>query len=127
MSTPPITVGPDASIEEAARILHRHEVKRLPVVDERGFLLGIVSRRDLLRVFTRGDEEIRAEIYDEIVGRFLPSSPETISVEVEKGVVRLTGPVAEPRRYQWLFGSRRDRHDEGRREVVDGLTVPARI
>lgn len=49
MNEPAITCGPDASLEEAATLMHEHRVSRLPVVDDDGALVGIVSRVDLLR------------------------------------------------------------------------------
>ena len=58
MTAPAITIGPDATVAEAARLQHRHQIKRLPVVDPAGPLLGIVSRADLLKVFLRADAEI---------------------------------------------------------------------
>lgn len=58
MTTPPVTVAPTATITEAARQMHTAGVKRLPVVDEAGRLVGIVSRADLLKVFIRSDEAI---------------------------------------------------------------------
>jgi CBS domain-containing protein len=58
MTAPAVTIGPDATVTEAARLLHRHGIKRLPVVDPAGPLLGIVSRADLLKVFLRADAEI---------------------------------------------------------------------
>jgi CBS domain-containing protein len=51
MNTHPPTVRPDATVAEAARLMDRHEVTCLPVVDDRGKLLGVVGPRDLLRVF----------------------------------------------------------------------------
>ena len=58
MSRPAITVGPDATVAEAARLLRVHLIKRLPVVDPLRRLVGIVSRSDLLSVFLRPDDEI---------------------------------------------------------------------
>jgi len=52
MSRPAITVGPDATVAEAARLLRMHLIKRLPVADPLGRLVGIVSRSDLLSVFS---------------------------------------------------------------------------
>jgi CBS domain-containing protein len=63
MTSPPVTIAPDDTIERAARLMYVLQVKRLPVVDAGGCLVGIVSRADLLSVFDRGDEEIHAEIY----------------------------------------------------------------
>jgi CBS-domain-containing membrane protein len=70
--------------------MHTARVKRLPVVDERGQLLGIVSRADLLRVFTRPDEAIRSEIInDVIVGDLM--NPSRFVIRVDDGVVVLEG------------------------------------
>ncbi|HEX6470258.1 MAG TPA: CBS domain-containing protein [Streptosporangiaceae bacterium] len=123
MSAPPITVGPDAGIAEAARIMHVQGVKRLPVADERGYLLGIVSRRDLLRVFTRTDDEIRSEIDTEVVYGLLRADRETVSVDVTNGIVTLTGEVGR----QSLIPQavRRAAATDGVVDVVDRLTVPA--
>ncbi len=56
MSTPVVTIGPEESVAAAARRMHDHRVKRLPVVAEGGVLVGIVSRVDVLSVFSRPDE-----------------------------------------------------------------------
>jgi CBS domain-containing protein len=94
MSAPVITVGPDASLAEAARLMHRRTVKRLPVVDpETGVILGIVSRTDLLKVFLRDDAEIAAEIRDDVVKRTLWIDPDTIRIVVRDGVVKMRGQV----------------------------------
>ena len=59
MTSPPVTVKPDDPLERAARLMYTRKVKRLPVVDERGHLVGIIGRADLLSVFDRPDEDIR--------------------------------------------------------------------
>jgi CBS domain-containing protein len=51
MSSTVFSIAPDATVGEAARRLHTAGVKRLPVVDRRGHLVGILSRADLLKVF----------------------------------------------------------------------------
>ena len=58
MTAPAITIGPDATIPAAARLMNTHHVRRLPVVDEDRKLVGIVSRRDLLSVFLRPDADL---------------------------------------------------------------------
>jgi CBS domain-containing protein len=93
MTTPVVTVGPEASLVEAAATMHRHGVKRLPVVDEGGMLLGIVSRADLLSVFLRKDEDIRRDVLEEVVGRSLWAEPADLRVHVRDGVVSLAGRV----------------------------------
>lgn len=49
MTPEPHTVGPEQTLEEAATLMHEHDVSRLPVVDGDGRLLGIVSRGDIVR------------------------------------------------------------------------------
>ncbi|MFE8993033.1 CBS domain-containing protein [Streptomyces collinus] len=60
MFSPAITLHSDATVAEAARVMARHRVERLPVVDDEERLVGIVTRRDLLQVFLRPDPEIRS-------------------------------------------------------------------
>ncbi|WP_405626298.1 CBS domain-containing protein [Streptomyces sp. NBC_01396] len=91
MTEPPITVHADNSIVEAARTMAQHRVERLPVLDEADRLVGIVTRRDLLRVFLRPDEEIRTEVIEEVLVRALWLPPRSIDVAVTEGVVTLTG------------------------------------
>jgi CBS domain-containing protein len=93
MSAPAVTIGPEAPLAEAARIMHEHRVKRLPVVDRKGGLIGILSRRDVLGVFLRSDEEIRVEIVHRVLGRILSIDASRLRVHVAKGVVTLEGIV----------------------------------
>jgi CBS-domain-containing membrane protein len=93
MTSPAVTIGPDASIAKAARLLHRHQIKRLPVLDPAGPLLGIVSRADLLKVFLRSDAEIAAQVRQRVLRRALWVDPDTVGVEVRDGVVTLTGQL----------------------------------
>ena len=90
MTAPPITITPDADVATAARRLEHHRIKRLPVVDGTGRLVGIVSRRDILRVFLRTDEEILDELRGLLIDGFW-INPEGWSVEVHDGTVRLSG------------------------------------
>ena len=75
--------------------MHAAGVKRLPVVDERGVLVGIVSRKDLLSVFLRPDEEIRRDVEEGVLHHAMWLTPDDgdITVGVEQGVVRLSGWV----------------------------------
>ncbi|PRH80766.1 hypothetical protein C6N75_02420 [Streptomyces solincola] len=93
MSAPAVTVHPDAPLAEAARIMARRRVKRLPVVDDEGVLRGVVSRGDLLKVFLRPDEDLRSEIREEVLAR-LPGC-ESLDVEVVEGVATVTGPLGD--------------------------------
>ncbi|MFG2823313.1 CBS domain-containing protein [Kitasatospora sp. NPDC048365] len=96
MTSPAVSARAGWTIGEAARQMDRHRVKRLPVVDEAGRLVGIVSRRDLLQVFLRHDGAIREEIVHDVLGRTLWLAPDDVEVAVHDGVVTLTGRL--PRR-----------------------------
>lgn len=93
MSAPVLTARPEWGIVETARFLHERGVKRLPVIDDTGTLVGIVSRSDLLRPMLRRDDAIRDEIVDEVLGRTLRMTPGGVTVTVEDGVVALDGGV----------------------------------
>lgn len=55
MATEPVTVGLDATIEQAATAMHHADVSRLPVVDADGVLVGIIARVDILRAIISDD------------------------------------------------------------------------
>ncbi|MEU9390356.1 CBS domain-containing protein [Streptomyces sp. NPDC048324] len=93
MSTPAVTVHADATVAEAARIMARRHVKRLPVVNSVGILQGVVSRSDLLKVFLRNDEEIADEIRHSVLGQLPITTPLTVSVA--DGVVTLGGVLPD--------------------------------
>ncbi|MFC8340527.1 CBS domain-containing protein [Streptomyces rubiginosohelvolus] len=93
MSSPAVTVHADAPLAEAARIMARKHVKRLPVVNSEGMLEGVVSRGDLLKVFLRPDEDLLAEIRREVLQPISP--PSDLDATVEEGVVTLKGSVAD--------------------------------
>jgi CBS domain-containing protein len=93
MTVAVVSIAPDATAAQAARCMHTANVKRLPVVDNRGRLVGILSRSDLLKVFNRPDAAIRREIIDEvIVGEFM-MDPGRFSIQVHEGVAVLEGRV----------------------------------
>ncbi|MFJ6378818.1 CBS domain-containing protein [Kitasatospora sp. NPDC092039] len=96
MTAQPVCTTPDTSVVAAARLMSRHGLKRLPVLDEEGRVIGMVSRGDLLRVFLREDMVIRREIVEEVLGRIEGVSPAEIGVEVNQGRVVLSGTVPEP-------------------------------
>ena len=91
MTSNVVTVKPDDTVEQAARLMYHLQVKRLPVVDAGGYLVGIVSRADLLTVFDRPDQEIRAEIVDDIILHEFLVDPALFMVTVADGVVTVTG------------------------------------
>ncbi|MDW5330412.1 CBS domain-containing protein [Plantactinospora sp. KLBMP9567] len=93
MSTPAITVTCTTPLATAAKLLDEEHVKRLPVVDELGRLKGIVSRRDLLKMYLRPDADIRADVVEEVLRRVLTIEEGLIQVVVRDGVVTLDGGV----------------------------------
>jgi CBS domain-containing protein len=93
MTSPPVTITPDASIVAAARALDRHHVRRLVVTTADGWLAGILTPSDLLRIYLRSDEEIRAEIHQEVIAGDLGANPDLVKVAVREGVVTLAGRV----------------------------------
>ncbi|MFE2012887.1 CBS domain-containing protein [Streptomyces sp. NPDC059491] len=95
MTSPAVTAQAHWNLVETARTMQRKAVKRLPVTDETGRLVGIISRSDLLRPFLRSDTAIRDEIEHDVLAGTLRLAPDTIRVTVDDGVVTLTGRVAE--------------------------------
>lgn len=88
-----VSISPDATVAEAARRMHRAQIKRLPVIGEGGRLVGIISRGDLLKVFDRPDHAIQREILDDvIVGQFM-MAPSRFFIHVDGGEVVLQGQV----------------------------------
>ncbi|MEV6579739.1 CBS domain-containing protein [Streptomyces sp. NPDC051582] len=96
MTSPAVTARPEWSVVRAARVMQRHRVKRLPVVDEEGRLVGILSRSDLIQLFLRRDHAIQAEILEDVLTRTLHLAPSAITVEVDDGLVTLSGTVPQP-------------------------------
>lgn len=91
MTSPVKTVSPDTTASAAARQLAETGVRRLLVQDGDGALVGVLSRRDLLKLYLREDEELRTTVREEILGRVLWIDPDTVDVEVTDGVVSLQG------------------------------------
>lgn len=91
MTAPAVTVESDSPVSEAARTMVSLGVNRLPVVED-GRLVGIVTRADLVRLFTRSDEEIARDIRQDVIKR-LWIAPERVEVEVARGEVVLRGEV----------------------------------
>ncbi|MDX8052375.1 CBS domain-containing protein [Lentzea sp. BCCO 10_0798] len=93
MTSPVKTISQDLAASAAARELAAAGVRRLFVVDSDGTLVGVLSRRDLLKLFVRGDEELRTTIRDEIFGRMLWVDPDLLYVAVTDGVVTVRGKL----------------------------------
>jgi CBS domain-containing protein len=85
-----VTIGPTTSIWDAAAVMERRRLKRLPVVDDEGDLIGIISRADLVAAMARTDEELREDVLDaiSIAGE---ESVKDVDVEINQGSATLTG------------------------------------
>jgi CBS-domain-containing membrane protein len=93
MTSPAITIGPDELLGTAARVMSGHHVRQLPVVLADGTMVGLVSRKDLLSVYTRPDEEIVEEAIEVLAVVVLPD-PAAVRVTSNEGVVTLLGRLA---------------------------------
>ncbi len=122
MTGPAVTIGPDAPVEEAARVMYDRRVKRLPVVNAAGRLLGIVSRVDVLAVFSRPDEEIRDEVVRRVLPGITPAAPKDLSVAVSDGIVTITGDAQTDQTGRAIIDA--IRHVQGVVAVRDRLSVP---
>lgn len=122
MSDRTVTVNPGDTVEQAARLMYMLQVKRLPVVDAGGCLVGIVSRADLLAVFDRTDSEIHAEIVDDIILHEFLIDPAQFIVTVADGVVTLKGAPETAALAHRIVD--RIRHVQGVVTVRDKLAYP---
>lgn len=95
MTSKVVSIRPEATLEEAARLIHTRGIKRLPVVDADGRVIGIVSRRDLLRVFLRPDADISREVSEQIIRRMFWLDRDAIRVLVVDGMVTLEGQLEQ--------------------------------
>lgn len=122
MTKPPVTVGPNELVSAAARLMYSRKVKRLPVVDDDGRLVGILSRVDVLSVYSRPDSAIKEEITKGIILDTILTDPARFTVIVKDGIVTIEG-IPE------TVGVGRDmidaiRHVEGVVAVRDRLSYP---
>ncbi len=92
MTAPAVTIGPQATAADAARLMHERGVKRLPVVDLDRRIVGIVSRMDLLAEFLRDDDDIRNEV-ERLLADDLEIPSDAVLVLVDDGVVHVEGRI----------------------------------
>ncbi|GIH07884.1 hypothetical protein Rhe02_59510 [Rhizocola hellebori] len=120
MTSPAVTVQPGISLVTAAKRMEEAHIKRLPVLDEMGRLIGIVSRRDLLKMYLRPDGEVRDEVIEGVLRQLLWIDPLTVQVVVENGVVTLHGEV--DRKSTAQIAAHVTRRVPGVVQVVDQVT-----
>ncbi|MGH2805988.1 MAG: CBS domain-containing protein [Actinomycetota bacterium] len=118
MTRPVVTVSPEAPAWSAAMLMERHGVKRLPVADEDGKLVGIISRGDVVRLMAREETDIRADV-TRAIGALGPGSTSKIGIWVDGGVVTLRGRA--DRRTTKEIAVRLARQVVGVTQVVDRL------
>jgi CBS-domain-containing membrane protein len=122
MTSPAYTVLPEDTVEQAARIMYLRNVKRLPVIDADGRLAGIVSRADVLAVYSRTDADIAAEIRTGILASEAPANPGTLDVSVQAGVATIVGRPQTREQGHAIID--RARHVQGVVAVRDRLDLP---
>ncbi len=91
MTHPAVTTDPDELVANAARLMLSLKLQRLPVADRDGRLVGIVSRSDVLSVFSRTDEDIRREVTQDVIMDGFFTDPSRFTVTVQDGIVTLAG------------------------------------
>jgi CBS domain-containing protein len=125
MSGALVTIGPDATVAMAARLMREQGVSWLPVLAD-GRLVGVLGRSDLLVIFLRPDAAIQAEIVQDVLVGTLVTDPDRVAVEVTDGLVTLTGELDTHMDAEVAVA--RTHGVEGVVDVVDRLTwqVPDR-
>ncbi|MFF4928105.1 CBS domain-containing protein [Streptomyces griseofuscus] len=100
MTSPAITVLAGATVAEAAWLAALSRLKRMPVTDREGRLVGVVRRDALLQALIRDDAGIRAEVEAVVEATCPPAERDAVQVAVHDGIVELTGrmPAATARR-----------------------------
>jgi CBS domain-containing protein len=119
MTTDVDTVAPSTRVTTAARTMMEHQLAWMPVCDDSRHVVGVLSRSDVLAIFSRDDTSTRAEIVDDVLGRILRVDPAAVQVDVDGGVVTLTGELDT--RLDAQVAARLSRQVEGVVAVVDHL------
>ncbi|MCW2144430.1 CBS domain-containing protein [Actinoplanes cyaneus] len=120
MSGPPIVALTGTTVAAAARRMDAESVKRLPVVDDLGRLVGIVSRGDLLKTYLRPDADVQWDVEAGVLRAFLVDDTASVTVSVKDGVVTLSGRVGRYTSAELV--ERLSRQVAGVVEVSSGLT-----
>jgi CBS domain-containing protein len=123
MTSPAVTVAPEDTVEHAARLMYSRKIKRLPVTDAHGHLVGIVTRADVLSVFSRPDADIHDEIKTNVLLNDFLVDPAGFKVTVKDGAVTLTGAPETGEVGREIV--RQVRHVQGVVAVRDRLDYPA--
>jgi CBS domain-containing protein len=122
MTEPAVTTSPDELVSSVARLMSSRRLRRLPVVDSQGRLVGIVCRSDVLSVFSRPDEDIRREITQDVILDGFFTDPARLAVAVKDGIVTLEGAPGSVVLGRGIADQAR--HVEGVVAVRDRFTYP---
>lgn len=122
MTTPAVTIGADETVAHAARLMYGRRVRRLPVVTADEHLIGIISRADVLSVYSRPDSEIKREITDKVILDTFLVDPARFTVTVKDGIVTIEGKPETSTTGRDIIDA--IRHVEGVVSVRDRLTYP---
>jgi CBS-domain-containing membrane protein len=122
MTRPAVTIGGEKTVAEAARLMHDKQIKRLPVVDSEGCLIGIVSRVDLLGTYDRPDADIKNEVVERITESGFSLKGARVEVAVTSGIVTIGGSVDSEETAVGLLDA--VRHVGGVVHVRDRLRYP---
>lgn len=122
MTRAPITITQDEPVTSAARLMYSCKVKSLPVVTEHGYLVGIISRADVLSVYGRPAAEIRREITQDVIMTEVRGDPGSFTVTVKDGIVTLEGRPQTAQQGREILAE--VWHVEGVVSVRDRLTYP---
>ena len=91
MSTSVVEASPDMSVWQAAATMERKGIKRLPVVDDDDYLLGIISRADLIKAMARDDDRIQEDVVETIDLWLGLETIDSFEVKVTDGVAFIKG------------------------------------
>jgi len=122
MTKPAITIGPEETVAHAARVMYSRRVRRLPVISADGHLVGIVSRADLLSVYSRPEDTIKQEISEKVILDNFLVDPGRFTVTVKDGIVTVEGKPENSTVGHDIIDA--IRHVEGVVAVRDRLTYP---
>ena len=135
MTSPAVTIHPDAPLQAAARLMTSRHIKRLPVVEAGtafgsgvgGKLIGIVSRRDLLGVFLRLDEDIAGDVR-EMLAQLPQVDPGDVTITVRNGIVTLAGLLGSAEEHDLIRVAGRLAWDvDGVVDVVNNLGTTQQV
>ncbi|MFI5763434.1 CBS domain-containing protein [Streptomyces sp. NPDC051563] len=121
MTAPAVTIHAQEGVSEAGQLMTRLALQRLPVTDAEERLVGIVTRRDLLRVFLRPDAEIRRHVSEDVLSESVGAPIGAVDIHVLDGVVTLAGRLE--RQSQIPLALRLTARLDGVVAVVDELTA----